>query len=875
MENKNIKERQKIVLAALLHDIGKFWQRADENMKNSKNLEKQWYEKFEWLVPKNQYDNPGYQHAFWTFAFIMKHGKVFEKAGIVKDDLEKFALLAAKHHRPDEKNEMQSIISLADKWASKNERVFADYAKTDDEDTEHSYWGRNAFKKIPLHSIFDLISREGSLKEEEKTFYDFLKLKVTGDNISIFPTKNKIDKNINRQPDYKKLWGEFEKEFAEMVNKVNSFEQLLVSLMAILQKYTWCIPASTMDMPYSNLYEHLKVTSGLAISLYDYYKNTEENGFVLQNYQNYGSQFALVEGVKDPLLMLSVDMSGIQKFIYDITSKSAAKSLKGRSYFLQLLMDSVLNYILEKTGMFKVNIIYASGGMAYLLMPKTNEVVSVLKQVQKELEKKFFENFGTKLYPAMGRVSFRYQIKYKENDIGYNLELYSDHPEFQDKGPIQLGDLWKQAAFESGKFKMKKFQSLLLEDFDKFFEPEDINGDEVLCAVTGNTLNESNRKKINEDDDEILVSEEVYNQIKLGKSLTKAKTISEYSNIETSENKHINPAGLNTTFSLNPKPEYITNMMILYRYNDTDMEEEHGFKFFGGNVQPQKDDDGNTKSFEEICKYKETGDKNDYTKLGILKMDVDNLGKIFIRGLKDEDKSFSAYATLSFYFEAFFSGYINDIRDGDDFKDFVQIIYSGGDDIFAVGRWDKIIDFAEAVNDAFHQFTERDDITLSGGIAIVGRKYPIAKAAELADIAEKASKKYKDTEKNAITFFGETVSWKDEFSDVKEFKDKFMQYMDKDKPDLSLGLLHKLQGYKIYKDEIEQKGKKDFSYKWHSAYYLTRVMEKINKEKTDTREFVEKIRNNLLHNEKYGSDRYLDLIALAARWTEYLLKLKK
>ena len=46
-------------------------------------------------------------------------------------------------------------------------------------------------------------------------------------------------------------------------------------------------------------------------------------------------------------------------------------------------------------------------------------------------------------------------------------------------------------------------------------------------------------------------------------------------------------------------------------------------------------------------------------KMGILKMDVDNLGKIFSRGL--ENPSISRVSTLSSFMDLFFSGYINQI----------------------------------------------------------------------------------------------------------------------------------------------------------------------------------------------------------------------
>ncbi|MBK9689574.1 MAG: hypothetical protein IPO65_18150 [Saprospiraceae bacterium] len=37
----NIQERQQIVLAALLHDIGKFWERADEKYNTSDTIRKE------------------------------------------------------------------------------------------------------------------------------------------------------------------------------------------------------------------------------------------------------------------------------------------------------------------------------------------------------------------------------------------------------------------------------------------------------------------------------------------------------------------------------------------------------------------------------------------------------------------------------------------------------------------------------------------------------------------------------------------------------------------------------------------------------------------------------------------------------------------
>ena len=113
----------------------------------------------------------------------------------------------------------------------------------------------------------------------------------------------------------------------------------------------------------------------------------------------------------------------------------------------------------------------------------------------------------------------------------------------------------------------------------------------------------------------------------------------------------------------------------------------------------------------------------------------------------------------------FFSGYLNVIRER--YKADVNILYAGGDDVFAIGRWKQLLLFARDVRTEFTRFVGRRDVTISGGIVIVDRKFPIAKAAELAGDAEDAAKKFKGEKKNALNLFGENISWEDEFNFVE------------------------------------------------------------------------------------------------------------
>jgi CRISPR-associated protein Cas10/Csm1 subtype III-A len=74
-----------------------------------------------------------------------------------------------------------------------------------------------------------------------------------------------------------------------------------------------------------------------------------------------------VEVLNQPVaLLVGGDISGIQKFIYTISSKGAARMLRGRSFYLQLLTEALLRYTLVELGLPYSNVIYSGGGHFYL-----------------------------------------------------------------------------------------------------------------------------------------------------------------------------------------------------------------------------------------------------------------------------------------------------------------------------------------------------------------------------------------------------------------------------------------------------------------------------------------------------------------------------
>ena len=838
--------REHLYLAALLHDIGKFYQRADRKLLEDKN-ELSSYSKnlANDICPVNEKGQFGYQHVIWTNEFIDKMEKTFktvlEKQNLFDNNAEDtLPNLACNHHSP--KSESQALVSLADWWSAGIDR----HTPSDENDgkLDKINWGKERYKKIPLYSIFNKINN-GS-------YHSGFPLATLDIENSCFPKNIEFDSDGISQEQYKTHWDKFAKEFGDL--PTDSFNGFAESLLYLLKKYTWCIPSNTMDMANVSLFEHLKTTAAFADCLY-LYKKENPTDFT---YNNVTNRLLLNEGVC-PVLLLGGDLSGIQKFIYNIASRKAALSLKGRSFYLQLLIDSVIQRIISHSDI-NVNIgnvVYSSGGKFYMLLPNTESVKNEILKLRHEFEKELWiEHYG--------------QLIFNLDFVPFAYNTNSNKIRFENENGKTIGDLWKCLADKLTMRKNQKFKSVLLENYNSLFEPEKFSMDIKVCAVTG--IESNNCVILNEkrkaDEEPIYVLPTVKKQTALGNVLKDADYIITHKgrelNTYLSNRNKCNISILGTENYLFDQLEIIDNEAEFRKITSADVARikrinetgflatqlkgqgcSYGFQFYGGNKQALQENN-EMKTFENLA--------ND-TYLGILRMDVDNLGSIFIKGLPEEQKSFAAYSTLSFLLDYFFSGYLNTIRNSDRFKNDVNILYSGGDDVFAVGRWNKLIEFAYEIRIRFEKFVGRSDISISGGITMVGEKFPIAKAAEMAGKAEDKAKNFNNKAKNAINLFGENISWKDEYDYVLEWKKELKEKCDSGMP---RSILHKIISFA----ELKRKG--EMKYVWHTVYFIKRFSE--NK-KDEIKRFCEELKKEVLTN-----SRNYELMAIAARWAELELK---
>ena len=189
-------------------------------------------------------------------------------------------------------------------------------------------------------------------------------------------------------------------------------------------------------------------------------------------------------------------------------------------------------------------------------------------------------------------------------------------------------------------------------------------------------------------------------------------------------------------------------------------------------------------------------------RVGHLRMDVDNLGKIFAKGL-NENHTLPRLAGLSRQISYFFKVYLNSLAKnraanlpkGAKCLTFdsngralprpnLLFIYAGGDDLFVSGAWNEIVEFAFDVYQSFRAYTGiNPDITLSGGISIAIVKYPLYQAAEDSGEAEKAAK---GNGRDSLGLFGETFKWSEwlgttDTEGINEIAKKYLNPKDKPK----------------------------------------------------------------------------------------------
>ena len=464
-----------------------------------------------------------------------------------------------------------------------------------------------------------------------------------------------------------------------------------------------------------SLYDQMKITAAIGSCVYQYLESKE-----IKSYKKALMEDSNKAYNEDYFLMFSMDISGIQSFIYKVDSSEALKSLRSKSFYLEIMLEHIVDELLEAVNLSRTNLIYSGGGHAYILLPNTYEVIEKIKIFKAELKKWFIDNYGIDLYVAMG---------YK----ACSANTLKNYP----KGSYE--NLFKEVSKALSNEKISRYSANEIRHMNSFRNEEstreckvcgrvDHLTDEDICEYC-NSFKRISRDILNKSFGFVTVTNEKdkeKNCIKL--------PFDKYMLMEDEESlKHrayTNESGYVRSYSKN---KMYTGVNVATRLWVGDYSSES--------------------SFEELANA-----SSGIKKLGVLRADVDNLGKAFISGFKPEHTSLSRTASFSRKLSMFFKFHINNILENGEYmvdgskpsKRNATIVYSGGDDVFIVGAWDDVIGLAIDLSDSLKKYSQ-GTLTISAGIGIFPKKYPVKAIARETGLLEEASKRVQD--KNAVTLF--------------------------------------------------------------------------------------------------------------------------
>ena len=293
--------------------------------------------------------------------------------------------------------------------------------------------------------------------------------------------------------------------------------------------------------------------------------------------------------------------------------------------------------------------VYNSGGGFYLIAPNTAFIREQLQQVTKTIEEHFFASFGASLFVAIDAIPISKDTLMHRNGN-------------------DLGIAWKNLYDKKDNKKGCKYASMIETSYSNFFHGIMRGGDTPRDEITGEEFMPNEKKA---PDNELILRRDTYIQIQLGKALreTDYMIVSEEEIPYWKNEVSLNPANLGfyyyflTANNLNNKRDELqasADKVSVITFNgqkggDCDfiasisgINNIYGFEFYGGNQF-------NGQTFEEMT------ENPNFSRLGILRMDVDNLGSIFQKGIAPERATLSRFAALSRSFDYFFSGYLNTI----------------------------------------------------------------------------------------------------------------------------------------------------------------------------------------------------------------------
>ena len=631
-------------------------------------------------------------------------------------------------------------------------------------------------------------------------------------------------------------------------------EAYLRGFLLLLQRYACTVPAAYYrSRPDISLYDHSRATAALAACLMDLPDELVER--VLAQDERVA---------EEPLcLLVAGDVSGVQSFLYTLTAAGAARSLRGRSFYLQALTEAAARFVLRQLGLPFVNLIYAGGGHFYLLAQAgaAGELEGIAAQVTRAM----LRQHGPALYLALGHVPLS----------------------ARDFEASRFSQAWRRAGEEVARRKRQRYVELGAEEMYRsvFLPYGEGGGTELECSVCH--VEEEEPIAPDPEDPELRRCELCRSLEELGRALVDATHLV-LADVRPQQPQRggfrsaLHALGMDVALlegervvlGLRERPERAEVLNMRPRRGAADPPFQASCPVVWGdrpvvNVVPRAADGGTIKEFSALEK-----ESRGAQRLGALRMDVDSLGSLFSTGFgtgEEAAATFSRVASLSAWLQRFFEGWVGEIcraLNAEQGSELIYTVYSGGDDVFVVGTWHVLPELARRIREDFARFAcHNPAVTLSAGLTLHGGKYPLLGMAEQAGEALSGDGGAKDfcrpdgREKDALNFLGLTVGW-EECARVWQLREE----LERLSSTAGRGLLQLLQRLCLMAGSgRNQLGQEQVGpWVWLAAYFLTRAARQHREEA----EAILSLRDLMASRDSRERVRLL----LAARWAELITR---
>ena len=693
------------------------------------------------------------------------------------------------------------------------------------------------------------------------------------------------------------MWQNFCKELSLVPVGDGAFE----TFCAVMCKYGWYVPGTIFAKDIS-VFEQFKAVVALAWCM------PEEN--------------------KDQVLLLAGDIPGIQKILYTITSKGAAKSLRGRSFYLQLLNDAVVRAILRELRLPSACVVYNAGGN-FKLIARVSDREEV-EALYKELNRRLLALHRGEMCLALAWTSISADDILDPGEFPKTLRTLADKLQTvkrQAFAPLGV-EAYEQVFALTGTGTGKRC------DICQAELPENKQSDDKkICRQCASFENLARKIAGTEMSPWLAVKE-------TARLLKEIALPTSYPSNQPTWEETLSALGSNYVIGDEATNDAVT-FTSRYLLNDTHgfipasprAKCRYGFRFLA-NVTPRvrlqeiSRLQSCLRDFEECNRLRE-GQIRDTTMMaecdamgihhyGVLRMDVDDLGMVFSSRLSIPDALH--VSGLSAHLALFFEGWLNQLCHqcvaewGERISELIgesqaaehdktpYVLYAGGDDLFVVGPWDILPQLARAVQRDLGSYVnlgfidrkmnvQDGPLTVSAGVYADSSKFPLYQAANLAKSSLSAAKRRttyekhkgelrREVVKDAFSWMGITLGWQD-FQHAMDLALKLANLVKVGKnnytaPSSLLWLLHDVAiDYKQRKTCHSTDCISYGPWMWKLAYGLKRLKDRLKSVDAELAGKVISIAGDTLDLTRARDSvqwRTIEFLDLSVRWAELLIR---